>query len=191
MSKYSIKKVFIVSFVCTIVAFGGIYLCRGNENDIELPENYNEKVEAVTQYIKYAITNQNYKYEDLKLSPETLVLESIKHNFDLPFMMAQAHQESCFGMSPRARKTNSVFAVGSYDDGSNKHIYETQDESISTYINLLKSNYLVNGKSELDLLKTNGFVDYNNNRYASDENYEITIKYLRNKIIKMHPVLAN
>lgn len=194
MSKESIKKCCIVSCLCLLMLPGGIHICKGIENyrdNEDLPANYEEKVEAVKGYIAYAIKNQNYKYKDLQVSPEAFVIESIKNDFDLPLMLAQAHQESCFGMSARARKTNSVFAIGSHDDGTNKRFYDTQDESIAEYINLLKNHYLVNGKTELDLLKTNGFVDCKNNRYASDENYEANIRRLRNKIIKMYPVLAD
>ena len=194
MSKKIIKKCYVIICLSLLMLPGTIHTCKGIEsykNDESLPENYEEKVEAVKNYIEYAIKNQNYKYNDLKVSPEAFVLESIKNDFDLPLMLAQAHQESCFGMSARARKTNSIFAVGLHDDGTNTKFYTPQDESIKNYIDLLKQNYLVNGKTELDLLKTNGFVDYRNNRYASDENYESNIRRIRNKIIKMYPVLAN
>lgn len=156
-----------------------------------LPANFDEKVDAVRSYMKYALENQKYKYENLRLSPESLVLASIENDFDLPMMMAQAHQESCFGMTPRARRTNSVFSVGSYDDGTDLYTYKTQDDSIQPYIDLLKKSYMVNGKTELDLLKPRAFVNFRGNRYAGDPNYEAHVRNIRNRIIAMYPVLAD
>jgi len=155
-----------------------------------LPANFQDKVDAVYEYIKYALENQHYDINNLRLSPEQLVLASIENDFDLPMMMAQAHQESCFGMTPRARRTNSVFSVGSWDDGTDKCTYETQDDSIQPYIDLLKKSYMVNGKTELDLLKPKAFVNFRGHRYAGDPNYESRVKNIRNRIIKMFPVLA-
>lgn len=163
------------------------------ENSImtQLPANFDEKVEAVKEYIKYALNNQKYKYDDLKLSPEALVLAAYENDFDLPMMLAQAHQESCFGMTPRARRTNSVFSVGLYDSGKNACTYDTQDDSIQSYIDLLKNDYMLDGKSELDLLKPKAFVNYRGHRYAQDPNYEKYINNIRNRIIRMFPILEN
>jgi hypothetical protein len=149
-----------------------------------------QKVEACKAYMEYALNNQGYTLESTELKPETLVKASIENSFDLPFLMAVAHQESCFGATPRAQKTNSVFSVGSYDNGKNVVTYSDPNESVYGYIDLLNSSYIVNGKSLLDLLKPGGFVNGIGKRYAKDKTYEAKIKNVRNRILKKFPQLA-
>ena len=110
-----------------------------------------QKVEACKAYMEYALNNQGYTLESTGLKPETLVRASMEKSFDLPFLMAVAHQESCFGATPRAQRTNSVFSEGSWDNGQNKVTYSDPNESVYGYINLLNNSYIVNGKSLFDL----------------------------------------
>ena len=151
---------------------------------------FQQKVNACRAYMEYALKNQNYTLESTDLKPETLVKASIEKNFDLPFLMAVAHQESCFGATPRAKRTNSVFSVGSYDNGKDVVNYSDPNDSVYGYIDLLNKSYMVNGKSLFDLLKPGGFVNGIGKRYASDANYENKISYLRYKIIKKFPELS-
>ena len=140
--------------------------------------------------MEYALANQHYTLESTDLKPETLVKASIERNFDLPFLMAVAHQESCFGATPRAQRTNSVFSEGSWDNGKNTVTYSDPNESVYGYIDLMNRSYIVNGKTLFDLLLPGAFVNGIGKRYASDENYENKIKSLRNRIIKKYPELA-
>ncbi len=148
-----------------------------------------QRVNAVKKYMKTAAENQGYSPEDIKLSPEAMVLAAEENDFDLPFLLAQAHLESCFGLTPRARKTNSVFSVGCYDNGKNVCNYSTQDDSIVPYINLIKNDYLVDGKTIENLLQKGKFVNAINKRYASDPYYESKVKNIRNRIINKYPEL--
>ena len=146
-------------------------------------------VNAVKKYMKAAAENQGYNPEDIELSPEAMVLAADENDFDLPFLLAQAHLESCFGLTPRARKTNSVFSVGCYDNGKNVCKYSTQDDSIVPYINLIKNDYLVDGKTIENLLQKGKFVNAINKRYASDPYYEGKVKDIRNRIVSRFPEL--
>lgn len=148
-----------------------------------------QRVNAVKEYMKIAAENQGYNPEDIKLSPEAMVLAADENDFDLPFLLAQAHLESCFGLTPRARKTNSVFSVGCYDNGKNVCKYSTQDDSIVPYINLIKNDYLVDGKTIENLLQKGKFVNAINKRYASDPYYEGKVKNIRNRIVSKFPEL--
>jgi hypothetical protein len=150
---------------------------------------FDVKVQACKQYMEFALNNKNKTLDDTKLKPETLVKCADEMNIDLPFLMAVAHQESCFGSTNRALRTNSVFSVGSYDNGKDYATYSDPNESVAPYIRLLKRDYLVNGKTIHDLLKPGMFVNHNGDRYASDKNYENSITYLRNLIIKKFPEL--
>lgn len=151
---------------------------------------FQTKVEACRKYMETALKNQNYSWESTDLKPETLVKASMEENFDLPFLMAVAHQESCFGATPRAQRTNSVFSEGSWDNGQNKVTYSDPNESVYGYIDLMNRSYIVNGKSLFDLLVPGEFVNDIGKRYASDVNYERKIKSLRNRILQKYPELA-
>ena len=152
--------------------------------------NFKEKVEALTAYMETAAKNQKYDPKAIRITPEAMIKACNQTNFDLPLLIAQAHLESCFGLTPRARRTNSVFSVGSYDSGKNAATYASQDACILPYINLMKNNYLKN-RSVDDLLKPGAFVNGQNMRYASDKSYESKVKGIRNRIISKYPILAS
>ena len=151
---------------------------------------FNAKVDALKKYMTTAAKNQGYNPEDIKLSPEEIVKASDETGFDLPFLVAAMHQESCFGLSPRSRRTNSVCNVGSYDNGRDVVKYPTQNSSIIPYIHLIQNDYLTDEKTLNDLLQKDKFVNFGGKRYASDKKYESKIKYLINYIKKNYPILA-
>lgn len=152
---------------------------------------FDMKVEACKAYMEYALKNQGYDISATKLSPEEIVRTCDTTGFDLPFVMAVAHQESCFGAKKRAQRTNSVFSVGSYDNGQDVCTYSDPNQSIKPFINLIKNDYLVDDKTISDLLAPGKFVNKDGNRYASDKKYEGKIKSIMNRIIKMYPILGS
>ena len=123
-----------------------------------------------------------------KISAEHIVDSCAKYDIDIVFVLAQGHLESGFGTQGIAAKTNSVWNVGSYDGYSSEKIlrsgkgYKHPNYSIGPYINLLRTQYLVNGKTEEDLMKN--FISHTGHRYASNTKYEVQLKYLHNKIKK-------
>lgn len=140
-----------------------------------------------TDLAKTMLANEISKYIN-KVAPKSK-LNSLniidlcdKYDVDIRLVLAQGHIESHFGTKGTAKRTNSVFNVGAYDGHSaNKQIkngygFTHPDYSVEPYLKLLKSRYLVNNKTEQDLLKR--FVDKNGNRYASTPQYE---SYLRAK----------
>ena len=164
-------------------------LARQN-NAEKIDTVFEKKVNACREYMEYALKNQNFTLNSTGLKPETLVKASMEYDFDLPFLMAVAHQESCFGATPRARRTNSVFSEGAWDNGSDKVKYSDPNESVYGYIDLLNNSYLVNGKTLFDLLKPGSFVNGIGKRYASDKAYEQKISSLRKRILQKYPELA-
>lgn len=151
---------------------------------------HQQKIEACKAYMEWAMKNQGYDWSTTNLTPEAIVDICEENNFSIPFTMAIANLESCFGQTPRSKRTNSVFSVGSYDNGKNVCTYSTPDESIAPFINLIKKDYLQNGEKTLDdLLVTNQFVNMNGHRYAKNPQYEGQIKNIMNRIIKMYPIL--
>lgn len=99
-----------------------------------------------------------------------------KYNVDIRLALVQAHIESHFGTKGTAARTNSIFNVGAFDGHDamtqirNGYGYKHPDFSVEPYLKLLTSRYLIDGKTEEDLLEN--FVDKNGSRYASSTNYE-------------------
>lgn len=161
-----------------------------NSTETQNDSIHQQKIEACRAYMDWAMKNQGYDWSTTKLTPEAIVDICEENNFSIPFTMAIANLESCFGQTPRSKRTNSVFSVGSYDNGKNVCTYSTPDESISPFINLIKKDYLQDGEKTLDdLLVTNQFVNMNGHRYAKNPHYEGQIKSIMNRIIKMYPIL--
>lgn len=103
-----------------------------------------------------------------------------EYNVDLRLALAQGHVESHFGTKGTAVRTNSIFNVGAYDGYSaerqikNGYGYKHPDYSVEPYLRLLTTRYLVDGKTEEDLLEN--FVDSAGHRYASCTTYESMLK---------------
>lgn len=109
-----------------------------------------------------------------------------KYGVDVRFAMAQAEAESHFGTKGVAAKTNMVWNVKAYDNRTADDMIKKGDAkthpdmSIEPYLILLTNEYLVNGKTEHDMLDK--FVDSNGKRYASNPNYETMVLNIYNRI---------
>lgn len=149
----------------------------------------NEQIEAIKECFNYYVKLQGKDPSSVKLSPEKMVNVCYENDFDLPLMLAQAKVESLFGLGARCQRTNSVWSIGSYDNGKNAAVYADVNDSIEPYVRVMKDDYL-NGKSVSDILQSGKFVNKLGKRYASDKNYENTVRQVRNAIISRYPVLA-
>ena len=142
--------------------------------------------DQITSELIIAVSDYITMYNnDSQLNVKLLITLSDLYNINLNFILAQAHLESHFGTQGLAKYTNSIFNVGSYDDGQIRHRYNHPDESIEPYLQLLQKNYLVN-KTEEDLLKQ--FTDYNGNRYASNDKYEKDLSRIIKNIERKTPI---
>ena len=125
--------------------------------------------EEIRDYIKDTAPNS-------KLSPDSILNACRQYDLKISFVLAQAHIESHFGTIGIASQTNSVFNVGTFDNGVILYRYQDPNLSIKPYASLLTRRYLVNGKTEDDLLKPQKFVNYQGKRYASLKAYEYRVK---------------
>ena len=138
-----------------------------------------ELVNEVDNYIKKAAPQSS-------LDGYVIVEECLNNSIDICFVLAQGEQESHFGTAGLARRTNSVFNVYAFDGQTHDEIsekgkYKHPNYSVQPYIELLKKDYLVNGKTEYDLMDGQ-YINKNGARYASAENYE---KMLLDKYTKI------
>lgn len=121
------------------------------------------------------------------LSGYAIVTQCEQYDLDIKFVLAQGELESRFGTNGLATKTNSVFNVGAFDGKKvgeihNRWKYPHPDHSIEPYIHLLYRDYIVNGKTELDLLGK--FVSKKGLRYSTNPHYENDLIRLYKKIDK-------
>ena len=140
----------------------------------------NELVEEVDKYIKKVAPSS-------ALDGYVVTEECINNAIDICFVLSQGEQESHFGTTGLARKTNSVFNVFAFDGLKHNEIceegkYKHPNYSVAPYIKLLKNDYLVDGKTEYDLMEPNNYVNKRGARYASAETYE---KMLLDKYTKI------
>lgn len=158
-----------------------------SEDDYKL---FQAKVDCVENEIGRVLGLNNKSIGDIQFDIDYLVYCCYEYGYDLPLMLAQMQAESHFGTTPRAKKTNSVFSVGLWD---NKTLvtYDNQNDCFIPYIKLMQNDYLQDGNVSIDnLLQKGKFVNHRNERYASDKNYERTVRNIRDSLIRRYPVLS-
>lgn len=161
------------------------------ENIVYVRDAYAERLEskfyAAREALVIEVENYIKEYAPASaLSALTLVNLCGEYGVDVRLPLAQGHIESHFGTKGTASKTNSVWNVGAFDGYSaDKQIrkgygFKHPDYSIEPYLKLLTTRYLIEGKTEEELL--DNFVDINGNRYASCQEYESKLRCKWNKM---------
>ena len=102
-------------------------------------DNFQEKL--VTEVNNYIIQIA----PESKLSPEFLVKKCLEYDTDIIFVLAQAILESHFGTKGKAAETNSVWNVGTFDDGQILYRYLLL-QALDLYFLLLKWLSVVNSE---------------------------------------------
>ena len=148
---------------------------------MEYAQAKEELIMEVDKYIKGVAPKS-------KLSGQAVVDACIDYGRDVVFVLAQGHQESHFGTAGVARKTNSVFNVGSYDGSSSSETskkgygFPHPDESVIPYLELISTKYMVNGKTEQDMLRN--YATPRGSRYATSKTYESDLREKYNDITR-------
>ena len=199
----------VLSVVCVIAIIAGAHFCIKTTNTIleKEPEItyeqvllnhtrdvYVERLESQFDAAREELAIEVDKYistvaPNADISALNVIDLCSEYNVDIRLVLAQGHVESHFATKGTAARTNSIFNVGAYDGYSaekqikNGYGYRHPDFSVEPYLKLLTTRYLVDGKTEDDLLEN--FVDANGNRYASCTTYE---SMLKSKIEKMDSI---
>lgn len=189
MILYSTLCVFVI--ICLfIIAFSTHSCTREKYHHYTTYEIYISQNKLIFDSLKWSLAQQVDNYiicaaPSSSLSGLVLLNNCLKYDIDICFVLSQAEVESHFGTAGIARKTNSVFNVFAFDGHSYNEInkngkYRHPNDCVEPYMRLIKQDYLVNGKTEYDLL--NNYVNKNGKRYASSEDYE---HILYDKIVKI------
>jgi len=136
-------------------------------------------VSEVDRYIKRMSPNSG-------LSAELIVNKCVEYETDIIFVLAQGLLESHFGTRGKAAETNSVWNVGTYDNGKILYRYDTPNESLEPYLKLITENYFVNVTEEGDtiykdishLTSDRGYINHDGKRFASARGYENAMRKL-------------
>lgn len=196
MSLKEIGKTILGSFGLFIA--GGVTLCGIVYGILSMTEkNYSYEIfKSKAELAYYSTKDDLVKCLDtyIRSIAETSVMNGLafidvsdKYNLDLRFMIAQAQIESAFATTGIAAKTNSAFNVMAYDGRSANdmikkgHNYKHPDLSVEPYAKLLVNDYLVDGKTEMDMLVK--YVNKNGKRYASSATYEQSLRNAYNQLI--------
>jgi hypothetical protein len=120
------------------------------------------------------------------IDPYLMVDLCWEYGVDIRFVLAQGQIESHFATKGTASRTLSVFNVGAYDGHSasrqcrNGFGFSDPNESIEPYLKLITNEYMVNGKTESDLMKN--YVNGLGMRYASNPKYESMLRSVYKRI---------
>ena len=132
-------------------------------------------IDQVDDYIKsYAPTS--------KVSADSIVNICIEKHMDITLLLAQAHLESHFGTCGLAKKTNSMFNIGAFDNEKPRNRYSDINECIREYVSVMQSHYL--NTRDVDSLIADGFTNKNGYRYASSIDYEKAMRSLIHRVEK-------
>ena len=104
-----------------------------------------------------------------------IVKKGLENDIDICFMLAQTQLETSFGKAGigRTSSRHSLFGV-------EKRHYSNYVDAINDYVKLLKTSYLVKGRTEQNLLKN--YVNKGGYRYAGNPNYEVSLRKYYNTI---------
>ena len=145
----------------------------------EYEEARNQLAIEVDNYISSVAPKAN-------IDPFLMIDLCAEYGVDIRFVMAQGQIESHFATKGTAAKTLSVFNVGAYDGHSasrqcrNGFGFSDPNESIEPYLKLITNEYMVNGKTESDLM--NNYVNGLGMRYASNPKYESMLRSVYKRI---------
>lgn len=162
-----------------------------------IPEPTKEElyVRGVKQKMEQELINEVDRYiksisPNAEISAKRIVEKCIEYDTDIVFVLAQALLESHFGTKGKAAETNSVWNVGTYDNGQILYTYDTPDESIEPYLKLVNEKYLTNVSAKGDtvykdishLTQDRGYINYQGKRFASARGYENGMRKLMIRI---------
>jgi len=167
---------------------GSFHYSNFNPNDYKTTNFYpitSETPKNKSQiYNQYYDQSQKYLARDIfkgtSLKPTDIAKAAEKfytktgYEYPIELLLSQGQLETTLGKKLKSK--NNFFNVGNTDSGAIKN-YNSPEDSVYDYMNLMYKDYLQSGKKDYkELFKQKSFVNYQGNRYASDPTYEPQIK---------------
>ena len=181
--KEKFKKIllFALMFLLPLISINAATIDSNNyaygSINTEIGVNNNPTKESIIESLnKEAITFVKKYYPNCPDIISTyIVKKGLEHDIDICFMLAQTQLETSFGKAGigRSSSRHSLFGV------ERRH-YSNYVEAINDYVKLLKTSYLVKGRTEQNLLKN--YVNKGGYRYAGNPNYEVSLRKYYNTI---------
>lgn len=181
--KEKFKKIllFALMFLLPLISINAATIDSNNyaygSINTEIGVNNNPTKESIIESInKEAITFVKKYYPNCPDIISTyIVKKGLENDIDICFMLAQTQLETSFGKAGigRTSSRHSLFGV------ERRH-YSNYVEAINDYVKLLKTSYLVKGRTEQNLLKN--YVNKGGYRYAGNPNYEVSLRKYYNTI---------
>ena len=185
-------KNLLVALIVLITALGGLWLSNCNattpkfeDSKIEYVSHRKNIAKIDTIQMKDSIQNKLINEVSLYIKrqapkshqfiPKYLVQAALSNNIDICFMMAQTQIETCYGTMGAGRESSrrSMFGII-------QKKYPSYEEAINHYCEVLKTRFLVKGKTEQHLLSK--YVTTRGGRYAENPRYEIELRTAYNHI---------
>lgn len=136
------------------------------------------KVVEIKSEVEYRIEEYlNTNYPTTPLKANWVMQYSQEFGVSPEFILTVSQLETSHATNPnaiRCYRNKTIFSQGEWDDGSSRISYTTYKESVRDFCKLIKTDYLVDGKTEQQLVEN--FVNREGYRYASFPQYE---KYMR------------
>ena len=181
--KEKFKKIllFALMFLLPLISINAATIDSNNyaygSINTEIEVNNNPTKESIIESInKEAITFVKKYYPNCPDIISTyIVKKGLENDIDICFMLAQTQLETSFGKAGigRTSSRHSLFGV-------EKRHYSNYVDAINDYVKLLKTSYLVKGRTEQNLLKN--YVNKGGYRYAGNPNYEVSLRKYYNTI---------
>ena len=190
-------KNFSIGLFIFVWIFAGItiplYIIKNNESFISRRQQIAIKAQRMEEYViarnQLAIEVDNYISSVApKANIDAFLMIDLcsEYGVDIRFVLAQGQIESHFATKGTASRTLSIFNVGAYDGHSasrqrrNGFGYSDPNDSIEPYLQLITNEYMVNGKTESDLMQN--YVNRLGMRYASNPRYEKMLRSVYKRI---------
>lgn len=170
----------LVSLLLGLCALFTVLLLNASNNNNTIDDNIDVQDTVIIDnndslnYIKDELVSEVSRYI-YKQAPNAhdeianhIVSACIEHDIDICFAMAQTQIETNFGTLGAGRHTSkkSLFGVSKR--------YGTYEDAVYDYTSLLRTRYLVRGKTEHDLMRN--YINKNGHRYAEHRGYEISLR---------------
>lgn len=124
------------------------------------------------QVMNYVSQTSRQKCTEKNAIAKMITDTALEHDIDICFILAQGTIETHLGTTGIGRTRKSIFGV--------YRTYGSYKKCIDDYVKILKSNYLVRGRTEHHLMQH--YINKNGKRYAKNAAYEKKLRHKYNEI---------